>query len=412
MSQDERRPNWLSRVFGSDPRGEGPSITEEAVQPAAIIRQLENELVKWQSAYDALEAQNHTRREELDALRAAVEQAQARASQCEAEVARTHEERVALRAQVQASAAKIASELVGRRGLSEEAAALTDELGAVRTELAQTKEALSATLAALATAKEELGAARATIGRERVRTVAVEASHAQLKAAQEGLVKRAEELRAAFERERDALAAAHRDEREGRRRDREALQRDAAALQEKAAAAEQEIARVRRALGEAKHAREIDLRAAEAALAAERKAARGLAADHEEAVGALRSLVDRAIAALDLVLGSGARLAVRSTSVRVATAPEGALPFADALSALNRALIATGWVLGAAIVEDDGEQPYLALVPSANATSTAAHALLEDVVITWLAARAGRDVSARVVSARPGGGTGEGVTPG
>jgi len=388
VSNDERRPGWLSRVLGAgaEPRGEGPSITEEVVQPApmvqpaAIIRDLESEVVRLQFLHVALEREHGVRGQDLETLRAALGEASARRRRDEAELAAAREERAALRARAEAEATKLVAELQARRDAAERAETLASALDAARTELVQSKE--------------ELGAARAELAKERARVVAVGAAHRRVVLSHEGATKRAEEQRAALEKELATATLALAAERGARADEDAARQKELASLREAFAARGREHERLRAELDEQRQGREEEARTAGFTLAVATRRLEDEAQTHGQTLAALSALTAHAARALDLAFGRGAGLAVRGAERAPLGGPLTAR--AEAVATLERALVAIGWVKGLRVVEPAGEPPHLSVLVGEAGSAVAVRALLAELAQTWLAARAGAELAVRI----------------
>jgi len=388
VSNDERRPGWLSRVLGAggDPRGEGPSITEEVVQPApmvqpaAIILDLESEIVRLQRLHLALEREHGDRGQDLETLRAALGEASARRSRDEAELVAAREERATLRARAEAEATKLVAERQARRDAAERAEALASELDTARAELVQSKE--------------ELGAARADLAKERARVVAVGVGHRRVVSSHEVATKRAEDQRAALEKELATATQALAAERGARADEGAAWQKELASLREAFAAQGREHERLHAELDEQRQGRGEDARTAEFTLAVASRRLEDEARTHGQTLAALSALTAHAARALDLAFGRGAGLAVRGAERATLGGPLTAR--AEAVATLERALVAIGWVKGLRVVEPAGEPPHLSVLVGEAGSAVAVRALLAELAQTWLAARAGAELAVRI----------------
>jgi hypothetical protein len=331
MTTDDRRAGWLARVFGggSEPHADGPPAQGETIDPAAIIHDLERALERARNAHGELSE---------------------RAAEADAELAAARRDRETARAHANAAATKIAGLLDARRAQEGRITSQVAELEAARGEASRGLVELATAHGELAKLRDELARARTDLTKERARTASVQASTRQVVATYDTATKRAQEQRALLEQERDAAL---------------------------------------RATGEERAAREAERRATAAALA---EAATTRRRADEARAALLGALVERGAQALELALGRGASLALRTVAghAHEPTPDEAALELSAAVESLATALGPTGLLDRASLVDVAGEPPRVTLVLGPSASSAAAGTLLALEAAAWLRARSGR----------------------
>jgi hypothetical protein len=337
MTTDERRAGWLARVFGgsTEAQADGQPPQAESVDPALVIKELEDELQRARSAYEEL-----------------VE----RATEAEAELEAARRDREIARSHANAAATKIAGLLDARRAQEGRINSQVADLEAARGEASRGLAELATAHGELAKLRDELARARTDLTKERARTASVQASTRQVVATYDTATKRAQEQRTVLEQERDAAL---------------------------------------RTVGEERAAREVERRAAASALAEATVARRRAEMDSARVGSLLRGAVERGAQALELALGRGASLALRAVAGHAhASAPgEAAIELSEAVEGLATSLRAAGWVERASLVEDDGGGARVTLELGDRASGVAARALIALEAEAWLRARSGRSTT-------------------